>query len=135
MEDLERNPETSFEMDVIYEDEEEFCLSIDNMAALKLFLSQVILCNICCYVCVLLTGGSVLNIYPIIMDVFFYASFQLQEHKAENERCCSALRSKIHELWERLLIPQEEREAFSEHMVKTKKRNVEAVRNLPLCVC
>lgn len=71
MEDLERNPETSFEMDVIYEDEEEFCLSIDNMAALKLFLSQVILCNICCYVCVLLTGGSVLNIYPIIMDVFF----------------------------------------------------------------
>ncbi|XP_077939472.1 protein regulator of cytokinesis 1 [Gasterosteus aculeatus] len=92
MEDLERNPETSFEMDVIYEDEEEFCLSIDNMAALKLFLSQ------------------------------------LQEHKAENERCCSALRSKIHELWERLLIPQEEREAFSEHMVKTKKRNVEALQ-------
>ncbi|KAL6106603.1 prc1 [Pungitius sinensis] len=92
MEDLERHPETSFEMDVICEDEEEFCLSNDNIAALKLLLSQ------------------------------------LQRHKAENEQCCSAFRSKIQELWERLQIPQEEREAFSEHMVKTKKRNMEALQ-------
>ncbi|KAM8891409.1 protein regulator of cytokinesis 1-like [Spinachia spinachia] len=92
MEDLERHPETSFEMDVICEDEEEFCLSNDNITALKLLLSQ------------------------------------LQGHKAENEQCCSAFRSTIHDLWERLQIPQEEREAFSEHMVKTKKRNMEALQ-------
>lgn len=60
-----------------------------------------------------------------------YASFQLQQHKAENEHRCSAFRSKIQELWERLQISQEEREALSEHMVVSKKRNVEAVRHRP----
>lgn len=56
---------------------------------------------------------------------------QLQDRKTENERRCSAFRTKIQELWERLHIPQEEREALSEHMVTSKKRNIEAVRNLP----
>ncbi|XP_022612057.1 protein regulator of cytokinesis 1-like isoform X1 [Seriola dumerili] len=92
MDDLEQNPETSFEMDVMCEDEEAFCLSNDNIAALKLLLSQ------------------------------------LQERKAENERRCSAFRTKIQELWERLQIPQEEKEALSEHMVKSKKKNIEALQ-------
>uniref|UniRef100_A0A8C3A712 Protein regulator of cytokinesis 1a n=1 Tax=Cyclopterus lumpus TaxID=8103 RepID=A0A8C3A712_CYCLU len=92
MDDLERHPDTSFEMDVMCEDEEAFCLSNDNIAALKLLLSQ------------------------------------LQKHKAENEHLCSAFRSKIQELWERLKIPQEEREAFSEHMIMSKKRNIEALQ-------
>lgn len=43
MGDLEQEPETSFEMDVMCEDEEAFCLSDDNIAALKLLLSQVTL--------------------------------------------------------------------------------------------
>uniref|UniRef100_A0A3B4YXJ0 Protein regulator of cytokinesis 1a n=1 Tax=Seriola lalandi dorsalis TaxID=1841481 RepID=A0A3B4YXJ0_SERLL len=92
MDDLEQNPETSFEMDVMCEDEEAFCLSNDNIAALKLLLSQ------------------------------------LQERKAENEHRCSAFRTKIQELWERLQIPQEEKEALSEHMVKSKKKNIEALQ-------
>uniref|UniRef100_A0A8D3CXZ5 Protein regulator of cytokinesis 1-like n=1 Tax=Scophthalmus maximus TaxID=52904 RepID=A0A8D3CXZ5_SCOMX len=92
MEDLEQNPETSFEMDVMCEDEEAFCLSNDNIAALKILLSQ------------------------------------LQDRKAEKELRCSALRTKIQELWERLQIPEEEREALSEHMVKSKKKNVEALQ-------
>ncbi|KAM4618418.1 protein regulator of cytokinesis 1-like [Polymixia lowei] len=92
MDDLEQLPETSFEKDVIGEDEEAFCLSNDNITALKLLLSQ------------------------------------LEERKAENEVCCSAYRTKIQELWERLQIPQEEREAFSEHMVKSKKKNMEALQ-------
>lgn len=41
MDDLEQQPETSFEMDVMCEDEEAFCLSNDNIDALKLLLSQV----------------------------------------------------------------------------------------------
>lgn len=41
MDDLERRPETSFEVDVMCEDEEAFCLSSDNIAALKLLLGQV----------------------------------------------------------------------------------------------
>ncbi|XP_068459835.1 protein regulator of cytokinesis 1-like isoform X2 [Clinocottus analis] len=92
MDDLERHPETSFEMDVMCEDGEAFCLSNDNIASLKLLLGQ------------------------------------LQDHKAEKKHLCSALRSKIQQLWERLQIPQEEREAFSEHMVMSKKRNIEALQ-------
>lgn len=41
MEDLEQMPETSFERDVVCEEEEEFCLSIENITALKVLLSQV----------------------------------------------------------------------------------------------
>lgn len=41
MEDLEQQPETSFETDVVSEDEEAFCLSIDNIADIKLLLSRV----------------------------------------------------------------------------------------------
>ncbi|XP_047451996.1 protein regulator of cytokinesis 1-like isoform X2 [Mugil cephalus] len=92
MDDLEQLPETSFETDVMCEDEEAFCLSNDNIAALKLLLSQ------------------------------------LQERKAENELYCSGLRTKIQALWERLQIPQEEREGFSEHMLTSKKKNIEALQ-------
>lgn len=41
MDDLDQLPDTSFEKDVVCEDEEAFCLSNDNITALKLLLSQV----------------------------------------------------------------------------------------------
>ena len=41
MEDLEQMPDTSFERDVVCEDEEAFCLSTENITALKVLLSQV----------------------------------------------------------------------------------------------
>lgn len=41
---------------------------------------------------------------------------------------CESHREKIQQLWDRLQVPQEEREAFNEHMVTSKKRNLEAVR-------
>ncbi|KAL2093334.1 hypothetical protein ACEWY4_010646 [Coilia grayii] len=41
MEDLEQEPDTSFERDVVCEDEDAFCLSTDNIAALQLLLSQL----------------------------------------------------------------------------------------------
>uniref|UniRef100_H2TY26 Protein regulator of cytokinesis 1a n=1 Tax=Takifugu rubripes TaxID=31033 RepID=H2TY26_TAKRU len=92
MGDLEQEPETSFEMDVMCEDEEGFCLSDDNIAALKLLLSQ------------------------------------LQQRKIEKELCFLDVRTKIKGLWERLQVPQEDREAFSDHMVESKKRNMEALQ-------
>ncbi|KAM4553471.1 protein regulator of cytokinesis 1-like [Fundulus diaphanus] len=92
MNDLERHPETSFEMDVMCENEDAFYLSNDNIAALKLLLSQ------------------------------------LQRRKAENELLCSRWRTQIKELWERLQVPQEEREALAEHMVNSKKKNLEALQ-------
>ncbi|XP_063045173.1 protein regulator of cytokinesis 1b isoform X2 [Engraulis encrasicolus] len=41
MEDLEQLPETSFEKDVVCEDEDAFCLSQDNINSLKLLLHQL----------------------------------------------------------------------------------------------
>uniref|UniRef100_A0A8K9UTJ7 Protein regulator of cytokinesis 1b n=1 Tax=Oncorhynchus mykiss TaxID=8022 RepID=A0A8K9UTJ7_ONCMY len=91
MDDLDQLPETSFEKDIICEDQEAFCLSKDNIASLKLLLGQ------------------------------------LEERKAENQAVCEAHREKIQELWDRLQVPQEERELFSEHMVVSKKKNLDAL--------
>ncbi|KAJ8396736.1 hypothetical protein AAFF_G00015740 [Aldrovandia affinis] len=41
MEDLDQLPDTSFERDVVCEDEEAFCLSDDNIASLRLLLGQL----------------------------------------------------------------------------------------------
>uniref|UniRef100_A0A3Q4HAL3 Protein regulator of cytokinesis 1b n=1 Tax=Neolamprologus brichardi TaxID=32507 RepID=A0A3Q4HAL3_NEOBR len=92
MEELDRVPETSFEKDVVCEDEDSFCLSRDNITSLKLLLCQ------------------------------------LEERKAENEAMCESHREKIQQLWDRLQVPREEREAFSQHMVTSKKRNLDALQ-------
>lgn len=92
MEELDHIPETSFEKDVVCEDEDSFCLSRDNITALKLLLCQ------------------------------------LEERKAENQAICESLREKMQQLWTRLQVPQEEREAFNQHMVASRKRNLEALQ-------
>ncbi|XP_061620766.1 protein regulator of cytokinesis 1b isoform X2 [Phyllopteryx taeniolatus] len=92
MNDLDHIPETSFERDVVCEDEDSFCLSRENNTALKLLLSQ------------------------------------LEQQNAENEAVCEALREKIQQLWDRLEVPQLEREPFNEHMVMSKKRNLTALQ-------
>ncbi|XP_070814523.1 protein regulator of cytokinesis 1b isoform X2 [Chaetodon trifascialis] len=92
MEELDHIPETSFEKDVVCEDEDAFCLSRDNITSLKLLVCQ------------------------------------LEERKAENEAMCENHREKIQQLWDRLQVPQQEREAFNDHMVTSKKRNLEALR-------
>lgn len=40
---------------------------------------------------------------------------------------CGSYREKIRELWDRLHIPEEDREAVVEHMTMSRKRNMEAV--------
>uniref|UniRef100_A0A672LHW0 Protein regulator of cytokinesis 1b n=1 Tax=Sinocyclocheilus grahami TaxID=75366 RepID=A0A672LHW0_SINGR len=92
MGDLDQLPETSFEKDVVCEDEENFCLSKENIDSLKVLLHQ------------------------------------LESRKTENERVCGSYREKIHELWERLQIPQEERDAICEHITLSKKRNLQALQ-------
>ncbi|XP_008302137.1 protein regulator of cytokinesis 1b isoform X1 [Stegastes partitus] len=92
MQELDHIPETSFEKDVVCEDEDSFCLSRDNITSLKLLLCQ------------------------------------LEERKAEIEATCESHREKIQQLWDRLQTPQEEREAFNEHMVTSRKRNLEALQ-------
>ncbi|NWZ36882.1 PRC1 regulator, partial [Brachypodius atriceps] len=79
MEELEHTPDTSFERDVVCEDEEVFCLSKDNIVALQNLLQQ------------------------------------LECQRALNEAVCEQLRARIIALWERLKIPQEERESSAVH--------------------
>ncbi|XP_056134976.1 protein regulator of cytokinesis 1b [Lampris incognitus] len=91
MQDLDQIPETSFEKDIICEDEEAFCLSLENITSLKLLLCL------------------------------------LEERKTELEATCETHRERIQGLWARLEVPQEEREALSEHMVTSKRKNLEAL--------
>ncbi|KAM3925559.1 protein regulator of cytokinesis 1 [Leptodactylus fuscus] len=93
MEELDRLPDTSFERDVVCEEEEAFCLSKENLAALHQLL------------------------------------FQLQEQIRENKALCEVLRAKIVELWDRLQIPEEEREAFAVHMTESKGKNIKALQD------
>lgn len=41
MEELDHTPDTSFERDVVCEEEDAFCLSLENIAALQKLLQQV----------------------------------------------------------------------------------------------
>ncbi|XP_026094412.1 protein regulator of cytokinesis 1-like isoform X1 [Carassius auratus] len=41
MEDLEQHPDTSFEKDAVCEDEDAFCLSVENLSSLKVLLHQL----------------------------------------------------------------------------------------------
>lgn len=134
MEELDHVPETSIEKDVLCEDEDSFCLSRENITSLKLLICQVSLTK-CPYDpagnadlkgfglqprCRIPAGAASLK-YGVLLFL------QLEERKAENEAKCESHREKIQQLWDRLQVPQEEREAFDEHMVSSKKRNLEAV--------
>ncbi|KAM4039579.1 protein regulator of cytokinesis 1 isoform 2-T2 [Anomaloglossus baeobatrachus] len=93
MEELDHLPDTSFERDVVCEEEEAFCLSKENITALHQLL------------------------------------FQLEERIRQNKFLCEELRAKIAELWERLQIPEEEREAFSIHMTGSKGKTIKALQD------
>ncbi|XP_023364577.1 protein regulator of cytokinesis 1 [Otolemur garnettii] len=86
MEELDHTPNTSFERDVVCEDEDAFCLSLENIATLQKLLRQ------------------------------------LETQKSQNEAMCEGLRAKIRELWDRLQIPEEEREAVAMVMTGSKAK-------------
>ncbi|XP_078539383.1 protein regulator of cytokinesis 1-like isoform X2 [Lissotriton helveticus] len=54
---------------------------------------------------------------------------QLEDRKTQNEAVCSQLRSRIVELWNRLQIPTEKREAFSIYMTGSRGKTLEALKN------
>ncbi|KAM4826144.1 protein regulator of cytokinesis 1 isoform 2-T2 [Thomomys bottae] len=86
MEELEHTPDTSFERDVVCEEEDAFCLSLENIATLQKLLQQ------------------------------------LEMRKSQNEALCEGLRAQIHELWDRLQIPEEERETVATLMTGSKAK-------------
>ncbi|KAM6201140.1 protein regulator of cytokinesis 1 isoform 9-T9 [Rhynchocyon petersi] len=92
MEELDHTPDTSFERDVVCEDEDAFCLSLENIATLQKLLRQ------------------------------------LEMRKSQNEAVCEGLRAQIQELWERLEIPTEEREAVATIMTGSKAKVKKALQ-------
>ncbi|XP_041320954.1 protein regulator of cytokinesis 1 isoform X2 [Pyrgilauda ruficollis] len=92
MEELDHTPDTSFERDVVCEDEEAFCLSENNITALHSLLQQ------------------------------------LEARRALNEAVCAELRARILTLWERLQIPQEERESSAVHLAGSRVRTRRALQ-------
>ncbi|XP_054433575.1 protein regulator of cytokinesis 1 isoform X1 [Pteronotus mesoamericanus] len=86
MEELDHTPDTSFERDVVCEDEDAFCLSLENIATLQKLLQQ------------------------------------LEMQKSQSEAVCEGLRAQIRELWDRLQIPAEEREALATVMTGSKAK-------------
>uniref|UniRef100_A0A8D0WZ82 Protein regulator of cytokinesis 1 n=1 Tax=Sus scrofa TaxID=9823 RepID=A0A8D0WZ82_PIG len=92
MEELDHTPDTSFERDVVCEDEDAFCLSLENIATLQKLLRQ------------------------------------LEVRKSQNEAACEGLRAQIRELWDRLQIPAEEREAVATVMTGSKAKVKKALQ-------
>ncbi|XP_020032996.1 protein regulator of cytokinesis 1 isoform X2 [Castor canadensis] len=86
MEELEHTPDTSFERDVVCEDEDAFCLSLENIATLQKLLRQ------------------------------------LEMRKSQNEAVCEGLRAQIQELWDRLQIPERERDTVAMAMTGSKAK-------------
>ncbi|XP_045680781.1 protein regulator of cytokinesis 1 isoform X2 [Phyllostomus hastatus] len=93
MEELDHTPDTSFERDVVCEDEDAFCLSLENIATLQKLLQQ------------------------------------LDMRKSQNEAACEGLRAQIQELWDRLQIPAEEREALAMVMTGSKAKVKKALQS------
>ena len=59
----------------------------------------------------------------------WFSLLQLEMRKSQNEAVCEGLRAQIRELWDRLQIPAEEREAVATVMTGSKAKVRKAVRN------
>lgn len=127
MKELDHIPETSIEKDVLCEDEDSFCLSRENITSLKLLICQVGVTECLCDPARNVNERDLVPAEAAALKDFILLILQLEARKTENEALCESHREKIQQLWDRLQVAQEEREAFNEHMVSSKKSNLEAV--------
>uniref|UniRef100_S4RT28 Protein regulator of cytokinesis 1b n=1 Tax=Petromyzon marinus TaxID=7757 RepID=S4RT28_PETMA len=135
MAQLERSPDSSFERDVACEDEEEFCLSKDNILSLQTLLTQLEReCALNDEVCSELRDevgrlwdrlnveqgerdaftACVHDSKPSDMDKLKQELSRLVELKRQNVRTVLAgVRSEIAALWEKCYVSEEEQRAFT----------------------
>uniref|UniRef100_A0A8C2CJ78 Protein regulator of cytokinesis 1a n=1 Tax=Cyprinus carpio TaxID=7962 RepID=A0A8C2CJ78_CYPCA len=136
MEDLEQHPDTSFEKDAVCEDEDAFCLSVENLSSLKVLLHQLesrkaeseALCvsirGRIAELCEMLQvpeeereGESLMqNTYTSTKSrLNLQAELQrLEELKKKNiERVIHTIRSEIVKFWEKCYYSPEQRQAFT----------------------
>ncbi|XP_035168085.1 protein regulator of cytokinesis 1 isoform X2 [Oxyura jamaicensis] len=135
MEELDHTPDTSFERDVVCEDEEAFCLSTDNIAALQNLLQQLeARRSLNEAVCVELRSRIAALWERLQVPVEERESFavhmtgsraktrkalqlevdRLEELKLQNMKSViQAIRVELAEYWDKCFYSQEQREAFS----------------------
>ncbi|KAK2538121.1 hypothetical protein Q9966_005882 [Columba livia] len=135
MEELDHDPETSFELDVVYESEETFCLSADNIAALQTLLQQLQARRalneaVCAELrsritalwdrlqvpaedrdafAVHMTGCRAKTRKALQLEVDRLEELKLQNMKS----VIQAIRAELAEFWDKCFYSQEQREAFS----------------------
>ena len=112
-EELEVEPHQEFEQMVAKGDVNKFGLTVENMGRLHKFHAEV-----CDEQCCSLRS---LSLPPTLILI------QLEEEAAHLEARAHQLRQSIHSLWDRLEVPQEERDAFTQQYIGHKPKIISAV--------
>ncbi|XP_067293011.1 protein regulator of cytokinesis 1a isoform X2 [Pseudorasbora parva] len=134
MEDLEQHPDTTFEKDAVCEDEDAFCLSVENISSLKVLLRQLESRKaeseaLCVSIC-----GRIEELWEMLqvpveereslrqtthtstksrLNALQAALQRLEGLKKKNiERVIHTIRSEIVKFWEKCYYSPEQRQAF-----------------------
>uniref|UniRef100_A0A673H3E4 Protein regulator of cytokinesis 1-like n=1 Tax=Sinocyclocheilus rhinocerous TaxID=307959 RepID=A0A673H3E4_9TELE len=127
MEDLEQHPDTSFEKDAVCEDEDAFCLSVENLSALKVLLHQLESRKAESGALCVSIRGRIEELWEMLqvpeeereslMQNTRTSTKKLQrleELKKKNiERVIHTIRSEIVKFWEKCYYSPEHRQAFT----------------------
>ncbi|XP_016322317.1 protein regulator of cytokinesis 1-like isoform X2 [Sinocyclocheilus anshuiensis] len=135
MEDLEQHPDTSFEKDAVCEDEDAFCLSVENLSALKVLLHQVESRKAESGALCVSIRGRIEELWEMLqvpeeereslmqntrtstksrLNTLQAELQRLEELKKKNiERVIHTIRSEIVKFWEKCYYSPEQRQAFT----------------------
>uniref|UniRef100_A0A8C1GZ98 Protein regulator of cytokinesis 1a n=2 Tax=Cyprinus carpio TaxID=7962 RepID=A0A8C1GZ98_CYPCA len=128
MEDLEQHPDTSFEKDAVCEDEDAFCLSVENLSSLKVLLHQLESRKAESEALCVSIRGRIAELCEMLQvpeeeregeslmqNTYLQAELQrLEELKKKNiERVIHTIRSEIVKFWEKCYYSPEQRQAFT----------------------
>uniref|UniRef100_A0A8C1Y5D9 Protein regulator of cytokinesis 1a n=1 Tax=Cyprinus carpio TaxID=7962 RepID=A0A8C1Y5D9_CYPCA len=137
MEDLEQHPDTSFEKDAVCEDEDAFCLSLENLSALKVLLHQLESRKAESEALCVSIRGRIEQLWEMLqvpeeereslmqntltslksrLNALQAELQRLEELKKKNiQRVIHAIRSEIVKFWEKCYFSPEQRQAFTSY--------------------
>ncbi|XP_073688098.1 protein regulator of cytokinesis 1a isoform X2 [Garra rufa] len=135
MEDLEQLPDTSFEKDAVCEDEDAFCLSVENLSSLKVLLHQLESSKAESEALCVSIRGRIEELWEMLqfpeeereslmpnahtttkskLNALQAELQRLEELKKKNiERVIRTIRSEIVKFWEKCYYSPEQRQAFT----------------------
>ncbi|TRY65163.1 hypothetical protein DNTS_002041 [Danionella cerebrum] len=134
MEDLEQNPDSTFEKDAVCEDEDAFCLSLENLSSLKVLLEQLETSKAKIEALSVSTRARIEELWEMLqipeeereglmenthmstksrLNALQAALQRLEQLKKKNiARVIHAIRSEISRFWERCYYSPEQRRSF-----------------------